>query len=201
VEETGKDLVMIVSNHSLFAITLLSSVAYLCGQLASETVLGMQKSGVITSVKHYIGNEQETNRTPNDTSGVASVSSNIDDKTIHELYLWPFADAVKAGAGSIMCSYNRLNNSYGCQNSKSLNGLLKTELGFEGFVVSDWGAQRKCMYFATGITGNVDIFRYWTILCSGWDGSCNAKLRFLGSIRWQLDYCSEQWNSSRHEID
>jgi len=73
---------------------------------------------------------------------VSAVSSNIDDKTIHELYLWPFADAVHAGAGCIMCSYNRLNNSYSCQNSKMLNGLLKTELGFEGFVVSDWGAQR-----------------------------------------------------------
>jgi beta-glucosidase-like glycosyl hydrolase len=59
------------------------------------------------------------------------------------MYLWPFIDAVHAGAGCIMCSYNRINNSYGCQNSKTLNGLLKTELGFEGFVVSDWDAQRK----------------------------------------------------------
>jgi beta-glucosidase len=107
----------------------------------AETVQGIQGSGVITSVKHFIGNEQETNRNP--SGKVAAVSSNIDDKTIHELYLWPFQDAVHAGAGCIMCSYNRLNNSYGCQNSKTLNGLLKTELGFEGFVVSDWAAQRK----------------------------------------------------------
>jgi beta-glucosidase len=47
---------------------------------------------------------------------------------------------VRAGTGNIMCSYQRLNNSYGCANSKSLNGLLKTELGFQGWVVSDWGA-------------------------------------------------------------
>jgi beta-glucosidase len=92
-------------------------------------------------VKHYIGNEQETNRNP--IGNVSALSSNIDDKTLHELYLWPFADAVHAGAGCIMCSYNRINNSYACQNSKILNGLLKTELGFEGFVVTDWGAQRK----------------------------------------------------------
>jgi beta-glucosidase len=118
----------------------LTAPAYLCGQLAAETVIGVQKAGVITSVKHFIGNEQETNRNPE--GNVSAVSSNIDDKTIHELYLWPFADAVHAGAGSVMCSYNRVNNSYGCQNSKTLNGLLKTELGFEGFVVSDWGAQR-----------------------------------------------------------
>ncbi|KAK6082832.1 cel3e secreted beta-glucosidase [Seiridium cupressi] len=111
---------------------------YLCGALASETVSGIQSVGVITSTKHFIGNEQETNRVP--AHGVEAVSSNIDDKTMHEMYLWPFQDAVKAGTGNIMCSYNRVNNSYGCANSKAQNGLLKTELGFQGFVVSDWGA-------------------------------------------------------------
>lgn len=117
----------------------ISNDPWLCGALAGETVRGVQQAGVTTSVKHYIGNEQETNRNPD--GDVASVSANIDDKTLHELYLWPFADAVHSGAGSIMCSYNRLNNSYSCQNSKLLNGILKTELGFEGFVVSDWDAQ------------------------------------------------------------
>jgi beta-glucosidase len=112
---------------------------YLSGILVADTVKGVQDAGVIASTKHFIGNEQETNRNPIDD--VRSTSSNIDDRTIHELYLWPFQDAVKAGTGNIMCSYQRLNNSYGCQNSKSLNGLLKTELGFQGFVVSDWGAQ------------------------------------------------------------
>lgn len=116
-----------------------SNDPYLCGALAFETVSGIQSTGVITSTKHFIGNEQETNRNPE--GNVASISSNIDDKTIHELYLWPFQDAVHAGTGNIMCSYNRLNNSYACSNSKSINGLLKTELGFQGFVVSDWDAQ------------------------------------------------------------
>jgi len=60
---------------------------------------------------------------------------------MHETYLWPFADAVRAGVGSVMCSYNQINNSYGCQNSKTLNNLLKGELGFQGFVMSDWQAQ------------------------------------------------------------
>lgn len=117
---------------------------YLCGSLAAETIRGIQEQGVITSVKHFIGNEQETNRVPAQNAqkqNVEAVSSNIDDKTMHELYLWPFQDAVHAGAGNIMCSYNRVNNSYGCANSKLLNGLLKTELGFQGFVVSDWNAQ------------------------------------------------------------
>jgi beta-glucosidase len=95
-------------------------------------------------VQHFIGNEQELNRNPSinaDNETVESISSNVDDKTLHELYLWPFADAVRAGSGNVMCSYNRINNSYACQNSKTLNGILKEELGFQGFVVSDWGAQ------------------------------------------------------------
>lgn len=50
---------------------------------------------------------------------------------MHEMYLWPFADAVRAGVGAIMCSYQQINNSYGCQNSHLLNGLLKDELKFE----------------------------------------------------------------------
>jgi hypothetical protein len=62
---------------------------------------------------------------------------------MHETYLWPFADAVRAGVGSVMCSYNQINNSYGCQNSKTLNNLLKGELGFQGFVMSDWQAQHS----------------------------------------------------------
>ena len=55
----------------------------------------------------------------------------------------PFADAVRAGTGSIMCSYNNINNSYACQNSYTLNHLLKGELGFQGFVMSDWSAQHS----------------------------------------------------------
>ncbi|KAJ2993877.1 hypothetical protein NUW58_g1704 [Xylaria curta] len=99
---------------------------------------------------HFIANEQETNRNPE--GGIAAVSSNIDDKTMHELYLWPFQDAVKAGTGNIMCSYNRINNSYGCANSKTQNGLLKRSSGFRrGFIVTDWGAQHAGV--ATALAG------------------------------------------------
>lgn len=68
---------------------------------------------------------------------------------MHELYLWPFADAVKAGVGAFMCAYTQVNNSYSCQNSKLLNDYLKSELGFQGFVMSDWQAQH------TGVAGAV----------------------------------------------
>ncbi|KAK5663830.1 hypothetical protein OQA88_33 [Cercophora sp. LCS_1] len=118
----------------------------LTGVGMSESVRGIQDAGVIACAKHFIGNEQEHFRQMGEAQGYGfdideSLSSNIDDKTMHEMYLWPFADAVRAGVGSIMCSYQQVNNSYGCQNSKLLNNLLKNELGFQGFVMSDWQAQ------------------------------------------------------------
>ncbi|KAI0147436.1 glycoside hydrolase superfamily [Xylariaceae sp. FL1272] len=122
---------------------------YLTGALGAETIQGVQSTGVITSTKHFIAYEQETNRVPE--GDVEGVSSNVDDKTMHELYLWPFQDAVKAGTGNIMCSYNRINNSYASANSKAQNGLLKTELGFQGFIVTDWGAQHAGV--ATALAG------------------------------------------------
>ncbi|KKY16504.1 putative beta-glucosidase m [Diplodia seriata] len=134
---------------------------YLCGVLNADTVVGVQEN-VAVSAKHYIGNEQETNRNPTAILGNASVSSNIDDKTMHELYLWPFQDVVKAGAGTVMCSYNRVNNSYGCQNSKTLNGLLKDELGFQGFVISDWFAQHTGVASAdAGLDMAMPDSEYW----------------------------------------
>ncbi|EEY16958.1 beta-glucosidase [Verticillium alfalfae VaMs.102] len=116
---------------------------FLTGVAMDFSIRGIQEMGVQTSAKHFIGNEQETQRSNTFTEDgleVAALSSNIDDRTMHELYLWPFADAVRAGVASVMCSYNRVNQTYVCENSKILNGLLKDELGFQGYVVSDWFA-------------------------------------------------------------
>ncbi|KAF2151018.1 glycoside hydrolase family 3 protein [Myriangium duriaei CBS 260.36] len=115
----------------------------LSGIAVYETVQGIQSSNVIACTKHYILNEQEHYRSTETTAPTEAISSNIDDTTMHELYLWPFADAVRAGTAAIMCSYNQINNSYGCQNSDTLNKLLKSELGFQGVVVSDWSAQHS----------------------------------------------------------
>ncbi|TVY54109.1 putative beta-glucosidase G [Lachnellula cervina] len=131
---------------------------YLTGVAMEETILGIQSNGVQASAKHFIAYEQETQRNPTyDDNGVLiqeSVSSNLDDRTLHELYLWPFANAVKAGVASVMCSYNRINGTYACENSKSLNGLLKEELGFQGYVVSDWGGTHSGM---SSIEGGLDM--------------------------------------------
>ncbi|KAI6778868.1 beta-glucosidase A-like protein [Emericellopsis cladophorae] len=119
---------------------------YMMGQMTGAVVEGIQNAGVIACAKHYIANEQEHFRQSGEAVGYGfdiaeALSSNIDDKTMHEVYNWPFVDAVHAGVGSIMCSYQQINNSYGCQNSATLNGLLKGEMGFQGFVLSDWQAQ------------------------------------------------------------
>ncbi|KKK26322.1 beta-glucosidase [Aspergillus rambellii] len=112
-----------------------SSDPYLSGIAMAETILGMQSSGVQACAKHFILNEQEHNR--------ETISSNVDDRTMHELYLWPFYDAVKANAASFMCSYNKINGTWACENGEILNNLLKTQLGFRGYVMSDWVAQHS----------------------------------------------------------
>ncbi|KLO18648.1 hypothetical protein SCHPADRAFT_918911 [Schizopora paradoxa] len=113
------------------------------GVAAAETIKGIQSEGVIATAKHFILNEQEHFRQSFEWGLPTALSSNIDDRTLHELYLWPFAESVRAGVASIMCSYQMVNNSYACGNSKILNGILKDELGFQGFVQSDWLAQRS----------------------------------------------------------
>ncbi|KAF7537389.1 hypothetical protein G7054_g3752 [Neopestalotiopsis clavispora] len=117
----------------------LSADPYLAGAGMGNIVRGIQDAGVMANPKHFILNEQEYRRRPGDLG--EAMSSNVDDRSLHELYLFPFMDSLREGAVSIMCSYQRVNNSYSCQNSKLLNGILKTELGFEGVVISDWGGQ------------------------------------------------------------
>ncbi|KAL9944460.1 glycoside hydrolase 3 [Verticillium nonalfalfae] len=103
---------------------------YLQGIASQVTVEALQAGGVQATAKHFIVNEQEINR--------EQISSNVDDRTMHELYLWPFADTLRANVAAVMCSYNRVNGTHACENSGVLNDLLKTELGFPGYVMSDW---------------------------------------------------------------
>jgi beta-glucosidase len=88
--------------------------------------------GVMASVKHFVLNNQETNR--------FSVSSNVDARTLWEIYYVPFEAAVKAGVASVMCSYNRVNGSHACADEQILLRDLKGTMGFSGWVMSDWGA-------------------------------------------------------------
>ncbi|PWY90407.1 putative beta-glucosidase D [Aspergillus sclerotioniger CBS 115572] len=121
---------------------------YLNGLATGLAVKGYVDTGVISGAKHFILYEQETNRTndagsisPNPASGPLPYSSNTDDKTLHETYLWPFYDAVKNGLGAVMCAMTKVNNTLACQNSDLLLKHLKTELGFPGLVYPDTKAQ------------------------------------------------------------
>ncbi|HEY1486281.1 MAG TPA: glycoside hydrolase family 3 C-terminal domain-containing protein, partial [Micromonosporaceae bacterium] len=108
---------------------------YLNGTLGAANIRGVQSTGVMAQVKHLGVYNQETNRnTPSD-------NAIVDTRTLQEIYLPAFAQSVGAGAASsVMCSYSTINGTYACQNPTVLNSDLRTELGFSGFVTSDWGA-------------------------------------------------------------
>ncbi|KAG5951184.1 hypothetical protein E4U53_003595 [Claviceps sorghi] len=103
---------------------------------ARETIKGVQEQGVIATIKHWIGNEQEMYRMYNPFQ--YGYSSNIDDRVLHELYAWPFAEGIRAGVGAVMTAYNAVNGTACSHHPYLINGLLKDELGFQGFVMSDW---------------------------------------------------------------
>ena len=116
---------------------------FLSGENAFYFVQGFQEQGVVATAKHYIYNEQETNRSYQPKIGRSQgYSTNLDDKTMHEIYLWPISASVAAGVGSVMCSYNRVNGTQACRGSQLLNHRLKDELQFQGNVMSDWSATR-----------------------------------------------------------
>ncbi|CAN7351045.1 glycoside hydrolase family 3 C-terminal domain-containing protein [Trinickia sp. LjRoot230] len=105
----------------------------LAGEMLAARTVGTQNQKVIATIKHFVGNEQETGR--------MGGNSQIDERTLREIYLLPFEIAARqARPGSVMCSYNRLNGTYACENTHVLTDVLKHDWGFEGQVQSDWGA-------------------------------------------------------------
>lgn len=118
----------------------------LAGKLAAGFIRGAEGEGVGTSLKHFAVNNQETLR--------MSVSAEVDERALHELYLRPFEIAVKEGAPStVMCSYNRINGVYASENRMLLTRILREQWGFDGLVMSDWGAvYRRPAGVAAGLT-------------------------------------------------
>ena len=106
---------------------------YLAGKMAASYIRGIQKNGVSACPKHFAANSQELRRMASD--------SVMDERTLREIYLTGFEIAVKEGkARSIMSSYNRINGVYANENEHLLQEILRDEWGFDGFVISDWGA-------------------------------------------------------------
>jgi beta-glucosidase len=111
----------------------------LSGAMGAAEIRGIQSQSVMAQVKHFVAY---------DSDGYNIV---VDQQTLHEIYAAPFADAVKAGVSSIMCSYNRVNGTFACGNGGTLKTLLKGEMGFKGFVTSDWGAVHNVGFINNGL--------------------------------------------------
>ena len=110
----------------------------LTGQIGAAFIRGAQAQGVMAQAKHYVAYD-------------GGNDNFVDQQTLHEIYVAPFVDAVSAGVSSIMCSYNKVNGPYACGNSDTLIKILRNEIGFEGFVTSDWGATHATDFINHGL--------------------------------------------------
>ena len=120
---------------------------YLAGQLASAYVRALQSKGVSACVKHFATNNQETLR--------MSGNSRLSERTLHEIYLPAFEAVVKeGGTRSIMCAYNAINGEFCANNQLLLTDILRKRWGFDGFVVTDWGAGKDAV---RGLKAGLDL--------------------------------------------
>ncbi len=120
---------------------------YLAGELGAAYIQSLQAQGVAACVKHFAANNQETRR--------MSGSSQMDERTLHEIYLPAFEAAVKkGGTRSVMCAYNAINDTFCSENKLLLTDILREKWGYRGFVVTDWGAVKDRV---KGIQAGLDL--------------------------------------------
>ncbi len=110
----------------------------LTSQIGAAEIQGIQSQHVMAVAKHFVGFD------------TAATDVWIDEQTLHEVYLPPFEAAIQAGVAAVMCSYNHVNGPYGC-GSDTLTTILRRELGFRGFVISDWGASHSALFMNAGL--------------------------------------------------
>ena len=119
---------------------------FLTAWLGVAYIAGLQSRGVSATIKHFVGNESEFER--------MTISSEISERALRELYLLPFEAAVKAGVWAVMCSYNKLNGTYTSENKRLLTEILRGEWGFDGLVMSDWFATHST---APSVNAGLDL--------------------------------------------
>jgi beta-glucosidase len=112
---------------------------FLTGSMGAAEIRGAQSQDVMAQAKHYVAYDSN------------AFNIFVDQQTLQEVYAAPFAEAVKAGVSSVMCSYNRLNGVFACNNADTLKTVLKGQLGFKGFVTSDWGAVHSALFINQGL--------------------------------------------------
>lgn len=111
----------------------------LTGEIAAAEIRGIQSQQVMAQVKHFVAYDTDADNVW------------VDDQTLHEVYVAPFEAAIHADVSSIMCSYNRVNGIYACDNEYTLTQILRNQLGFKGFVTSDWGATHGVKFINAGL--------------------------------------------------
>lgn len=115
----------------------------LAGRMVAEEVRGIEGERLVATVKHYVANNYERDRT--------SSSAEVDSRTLSEIYLPGFEAAVDAGVGSVMCAYNRVNGVYACDSEELLTHILRDRFGFEGWVMTDWFAVHELGSLENGL--------------------------------------------------
>ncbi len=134
---------------------------YLTSVIGAATIRGIQSQHVMAMAKHFIGFD------------TAATDVWVDEQTLHEVYAAPFEAAVRAGVAAIMCAYNHVNGPYACGNSTTLTQLLRGQLGFRGFVTSDWGATHSADFMNAGL--DVEMI-------DGPDSAGHQEPAFLGAV-------------------
>ena len=113
---------------------------FLTSEMGVAEVKGIQSQHIMAQIKHYVAYDSE------------ATNIFVDDQTLHEVYVAPFEAAIRrADVSSIMCSYNRINGTFACGNESNLTKILRDEIGFKGFVTSDWGAVHAVKFINAGL--------------------------------------------------
>lgn len=170
---------------------------YAAGELAAAYVDGLQSKGIASCVKHFAVNNQETRR--------MSGSSQVDERTLREIYLPAFEKVVKKGnVRSVMCAYNALNQVFCAENKRLLQDILRKEWGFRGFVVTDWGAVKDRV---KGIKAGLDLempggpgAQDWKIVKAVQEGALEESV-IDDAVRNILRFIKEYEENSRQESD
>jgi len=183
----------------------------LSGQTGADEIKGIQSQGAMAMVKHFIAYDGGNNVV-------------LDEQTLHEIYLQPFTDAIDAGVASVMCSYNTVNviaatpaaggtpGPYSCGNSATLAGILRGQLGFKGFVTSDWGANHATGFIndgldmempGTGFGGGIPQYFSATALKAAIDAgtvSMTTVNAAVGHILYEMDRFGLLSGHSKHAV-